>query len=53
MNQEIGRYEQKIEDYKTEMESLQADRALRQEAVVKLGVAAGAFPSLWTGGEIL
>ena len=46
-NQEKGRYEQKIEDYKQEMERLQAERALKQEAVVRLGAAAGDMLPAW------
>lgn len=46
-NQEAGRYEQKIEDCKSEMERLQAERALKQTSVVELGAAAGDALPAW------
>lgn len=46
-NQEAGRYEQKIEDCKSEMERLQAERTLKQTAVVELGAAAGDALPAW------
>ena len=47
LNQETGRYEQKIEDYKNEMERLQADRAVKQAAVAEMGAAAGDTLPAW------
>lgn len=46
-NQETGRYEQKIEDEKSEMGRLEAERALKQAAVAELGAAAGDLLSAW------
>lgn len=46
-NQETGRYEQKIEDYKMEMERLQTERAMKQAAVAELGAAAGDTLPAW------
>lgn len=46
-NQEAGRYEQKIEDYKMEMERLQTERAMKQAAVAELGAAAGDTLPAW------
>ena len=46
-NQEAGRYEQKIEDCKNEMERLQTERALKQTSVVELGAAAGDALPAW------
>ncbi len=40
-SQDTGRYEQKIEDYKKEMESLQSERALKQAMAAQLGASAG------------
>lgn len=48
-NQETGRYEQKIEDEKSEMGRLEAERALKQAAVAELGAAAGDLLSAWNG----
>lgn len=48
-NQETGRYEQKIEDEKSEMGRLEAERALKQAAVAELGAAAGDLLSVWNG----
>lgn len=46
-NQETGKYEQRIEDYKKETERLQAERAFKQEAVVRLGAAAKDVLPAW------
>lgn len=46
-NQETGRYEQKIEDHKIQMERLQAERALKQAGVAGLGAAAGDMLPAW------
>lgn len=46
-NQETGRYEQKIEDYKMEMERLQTEQAMKQAAVAELGAAAGDTLPAW------
>ena len=46
-NQDAGRYEQKIENCKSEMERLQAERTLKQTSVVKLGAAAGDALHVW------
>ncbi len=46
-NQETGRFEQKIEDHKKEMERLQAERALKQAAAAELGAAAGDVLPAW------
>lgn len=46
-NQETGRYEQKIEDYKMEMERLQTEQAMKQTAVAELGAAAGDTLPAW------
>lgn len=46
-NQETGRYEQKIEDCKIEIERLQTERALKQAAAAELGAAAGDMLPEW------
>ncbi|MBD5394720.1 MAG: hypothetical protein HDR71_10705 [Lachnospiraceae bacterium] len=46
-NQDAGRYEQKIENCKSEMERLQAERTLKQTSVVELGAAAGDALHVW------
>lgn len=46
-NQETGMLKQKIENYKSEMERLQAERATKQAEVVRLGAAAGDVLTAW------
>lgn len=48
-NQACGRYEQKIESNKNEMDRLETARALKQAAVAELGAAAGDLLTAWNG----